>query len=81
MSITPVAILVAGYGLAISGRTGTDGDELVATRILAVQTERIQPVTSYQAMRQYTGTIVARRASEIGFELPGKIVRSSTLTS
>jgi RND family efflux transporter MFP subunit len=42
-------------------------------RVLAVKTTTVEPVTSYDAARRYTGTIVARRTSELGFELAGKL--------
>jgi RND family efflux transporter MFP subunit len=42
-------------------------------RVLAVTTVTVEPVTSYVAARKYTGAIVARRTSELGFELAGKL--------
>ncbi|HIE98564.1 MAG TPA: HlyD family efflux transporter periplasmic adaptor subunit [Planctomycetes bacterium] len=40
-------------------------------RALPVDTIRIESVVSYQVAREYTGTIVARRVSELSFERPG----------
>jgi multidrug efflux pump subunit AcrA (membrane-fusion protein) len=43
----------------------------------AVPVDVFQPIEdgSYQVARGYTGTIVARRKSDLGFELPGKLVQ------
>lgn len=43
------------------------------SRVLAVQTISIKPVSSYQTVREFTGTIVAKRISQLGFESSGKL--------
>lgn len=41
---------------------------------LPVQTQVLERVSQYQVERAYTGEIVARRSSELGFELAGTLV-------
>jgi multidrug efflux pump subunit AcrA (membrane-fusion protein)/DNA-binding NarL/FixJ family response regulator len=42
---------------------------------LPVKTTEVELVNSYQESRFYTGTVAARRSSEVGFEQPGEITR------
>ncbi len=51
--------------------TAQDSD---ATTILPVETVKINSVDSYQVERTYTGTIVSRRSSSLGFERGGKLL-------
>ena len=44
-----------------------------STTILPVETIKVNLVHSYQVNRTYTGTIVARRSSSLGFERSGKL--------
>ena len=60
----------AGFSGAITTETTRDPDQ---SRVLPVRTVQIVSATSYQVSRQYTGTIVARQTSELGFELAGKV--------
>ncbi len=46
-----------------------------SVNILPVETQRLTPVDSYQVSRIYTGEIVSRRSSELGFERSGQVVR------
>jgi multidrug efflux pump subunit AcrA (membrane-fusion protein) len=41
---------------------------------LPVQTQVLEPVSAYRVQRAYTGEIVARRSSDLGFEQAGTIV-------
>jgi RND family efflux transporter MFP subunit len=71
--VAAAAVGAAGFGivpLAISDRAN---DVKKQPRVLAVTTVAVEPVTSYLAARKYTGAIVARRTSELGFELSGKL--------
>ncbi len=43
--------------------------------ILPVETIRVNPVDSYQVLRSYTGSLIARRISELGFERSGQLIR------
>jgi RND family efflux transporter MFP subunit len=75
-AIAAVAVvLVAGLGVASFSNSNSAVEDSGRPRILAVQTVSVQPVTSYQAARNYTGAIVARRTSELGFELRGKLTK------
>ncbi len=51
--------------------TAQDSD---STTILPVETIKVNLVNSYQVDRTYTGTIVPRRTSFLGFEQAGKLV-------
>ena len=51
--------------------TAQDSD---ATTILPVETVEVNSVDSYQVERIYTGTIVSRRSSSLGFERGGKLL-------
>lgn len=66
-------ILVAGVGLTVIANSETSAELPRPSRILTVRTVPVRPVTSYEAAREYTGAIVARRTSELGFELGGKL--------
>ncbi|MBR8829130.1 MAG: biotin/lipoyl-binding protein [Gomphosphaeria aponina SAG 52.96 = DSM 107014] len=46
-----------------------------AINILPVETIKVTPVDTYEEYRTYTGTIVASRISELGFDRPGKIIK------
>ncbi len=48
-------------------------EESAATTILPVETIKVNLVHSYQVDRTYTGMIVARRSSSLGFERSGKL--------
>lgn len=45
--------------------------------ILSVETTKVNLVESYQVERTYTGTIVSRRSSSLGFERSGKLLNLS----
>ncbi|MDJ0899937.1 MAG: efflux RND transporter periplasmic adaptor subunit [Xenococcus sp. MO_188.B8] len=45
-----------------------------STTILPVETTKVNLVNSYQVDRIYTGTIVSRRTSSLGFERAGKLL-------
>ncbi len=46
-----------------------------STTILPVETVKVNLVDSYQVDRTYTGTIVPRRSSSLGFERGGKLLK------
>ncbi|MGF1481577.1 MAG: efflux RND transporter periplasmic adaptor subunit [Cyanophyceae cyanobacterium] len=46
-----------------------------SSQAVFVETTAIQPVDSYREARTYTGTLVARRSSELGFERTGQLKR------
>jgi DNA-binding NarL/FixJ family response regulator/multidrug efflux pump subunit AcrA (membrane-fusion protein) len=45
------------------------------SNILPVTTRSVYPDNSYRESRFYTGTVNARRSSELGFEQPGQLIR------
>lgn len=51
-----------------------DAKAPVAAKISPVETMQIKPVAFYEESRAYTGQIVARRSSELGFERSGQLV-------
>ena len=46
----------------------------IASKALPVRVLTVNPVASYQESRRYTGNIVVKRSSELGFEQSGKLV-------
>lgn len=66
-------ILVAGVGFAVIAKSDTPATPPAQPRALSVQTVSVESVSSYKMVREYTGTIVARRTSQLGFELAGKL--------
>lgn len=73
MGVAAAVVLIAGVGFAVMANSETEAETPAAPRVLAVQTISVEPVSAYQVARQYTGTIVARRTSQLGFELAGKL--------
>ena len=68
-------LVLAGLGFAALPGPESSVEGPPRSRPLAVRTVAVQPVSAYQAARAYTGTIVARRTSQLGFELPGKLTQ------
>ncbi len=73
MGVAAAVVLIAGVGFAVMANSETEAETPATPRVLAVQTIAVEPVSAYQVARQYTGTIVARRTSQLGFELAGKL--------
>ena len=72
--------LIPGLFLGSSNASNKSGNARVnpttaSPNVLPVETVTVTPVDSYQESRFYTGTIVPRRTSELGFEYPGNITR------
>lgn len=76
-SVTAVSGLVAMVVGASTMRGATSSTTEAEPSAKAVPVDAFQPTVfdSYQVTRGYTGTIVARRKSDLGFEFPGKVVR------
>jgi RND family efflux transporter MFP subunit len=71
--IPPALLLVVGVGwMAARGRATEETDPVVGP--LPVETVVVRPVESYQVRRSYTGTVVARRATELSFRRAGELV-------
>ena len=73
MGVATAAVLVAGIWFAVRADAETETETPAAPRVLAVRTLSVEPISAYQAAREYTGAIVARRTSQLGFELAGKL--------
>ncbi|KYC35966.1 efflux transporter periplasmic adaptor subunit [Scytonema hofmannii PCC 7110] len=52
-----------------------DTQQTSPLRILPVKTQRVEAVKSYQVLQTYTGEVAALRASELGFERSGRVVK------
>ncbi|MGK7878141.1 MAG: efflux RND transporter periplasmic adaptor subunit [Xenococcaceae cyanobacterium] len=70
--------LGAGLGIGLTTRSPNSSPEVAVTssaKVMPVRTLRLEPVKSYQVKRTYTGEVVAPRASELGFERGGKLIK------
>ena len=68
--------LLLGSSNASDGASNlTKSSKVTPGGALPVETVTVTPVDSYQESRLYTGKIVPRRTSELGFEYSGKIIR------
>ncbi len=71
------ALLLVGVGVGAttlgdpSSGAGEPESSSRASRILSVETAPVAAVSSYVTSREFTGTIVARRVSELSFERSG----------
>lgn len=71
-----MALLLVLPGVAIA-RTqffGHTTEPIQSVQVLPVETIRLEPVSSYEERRIYTGEIAARRSSDLGFEQPGTVI-------
>ena len=70
-----LGLVAAGIGAASAPKTTTDSAAVTASpagpRVLSAETTQVELVDSYRVAREYTGTIVVRRVSELSFERPG----------
>lgn len=71
-----IALLLGVSGITIAHtQFGTNASEPPASvQTLSVETVQLEPVTAYEVERTYTGEIVARRSSDLGFEQSGTII-------
>ena len=76
LGVGAAVVLFAGLGFVVAANSKAEAETPVASRALSVETICVEPVSAYQAAREYTGTIVARRSSELGFESAGKLVEN-----
>lgn len=71
-------ILLAGMGIGaiqvMQTSPSADPQTQSAADLLPVETLTVELTESYQVSRYYTGEVVARRASELGFERAGELV-------
>ncbi|MGB3292510.1 MAG: efflux RND transporter periplasmic adaptor subunit [Phormidesmis sp.] len=67
--LVPLALLPVVW----IARNGGEAEVVETAQILPVETARLQAEDSYAVERAYTGEIVARRSSELGFERAGTV--------
>ena len=73
-----LVILLAGVGIGkFEVNTSTTPTQPIQTQVkpLRVKTTQIKLVKNYQTVQSYTGEVVARLTSEVGFERSGKLVQ------
>ena len=71
---------LSGFVTVIASQIDSQADPnstLPSGSILPVETIAVKPVNSYQVSRLYSGTLVPRRSSELGFERAGKVSQIS----
>ncbi|MCG8585814.1 MAG: efflux RND transporter periplasmic adaptor subunit [Pirellulales bacterium] len=77
--VLAAGLLVVLVGTAFGARQAAQSDplpdEAAADSAMPVATMTATPVDSYRADRSYTGHVVARRASRLSFERPGKVIK------
>ncbi len=71
MLLLPLTLLPVVWMARSGGKTG---EVVEAAQVLPVETMRLQAEDSYAVERVYTGEIVARRSSELGFERAGTVM-------
>lgn len=76
LAVAAVVMLLIGLRYAIHGGLGiSEAPQLAAaSRILPVETATVHSQDEYQVKRFYTGTVRARRSSDVGFEHGGRVV-------
>ncbi|MEM7313967.1 MAG: efflux RND transporter periplasmic adaptor subunit, partial [Planctomycetota bacterium] len=75
LGVTSVLGVQYATGPELANAESTSGDDISeAGRVLPVRTVIAERVSSFRRNREFTGKIVARRASDVGFKLPGKVV-------
>ncbi len=73
---TAILAAVAAVAIAWSGARpgGAAPPEAEATSVLPVEARAVQRETGYALVEQHAGRVVARRASDLGFERAGRLV-------
>jgi multidrug efflux pump subunit AcrA (membrane-fusion protein) len=81
MALGGAGLLAAGVigGLSLvaskSEKQAPSEPSQTATNAIPVETLKVEPVSSYQVQRSYTGEITARRTSKVGFERSGQLAQ------
>ena len=76
VSIAAILLLSGiGFGVSRSFAARDQPEKASEVNILTVKTTPIKAVNSYQVSQSYTGEVAAVRASELGFERSGEIVK------
>ena len=69
--LLPLALLPAVW---LVGNRSRPVEQVESTQLLPVETTELQVADSYETSRTYTGELVARRSSDLGFERAGTVV-------
>jgi multidrug efflux pump subunit AcrA (membrane-fusion protein) len=74
--LASLILLLTGVGIGKVEPNKTQTQTSTPTQIkrLPVETTKVQLATSYQTVQSYTGEVVAKQTSEIGFERGGKLI-------
>ena len=72
--LLPLLLLPVVWPVQLPTRTAESAESANSTAALPVQTAVLAPATAYTVERAYTGEIVARRSSDLGFEQAGTLV-------
>ncbi|MEM8668140.1 MAG: efflux RND transporter periplasmic adaptor subunit [Planctomycetota bacterium] len=64
---------IAGLGMRPTAQANMNHSDVPVRKPLLVETISVKPVDSFNVERHYTGTIVARRVSDLSFELSGRL--------
>lgn len=72
---TFLILLVTPAVRTLIGIQKTEEVGQIESKVLTVQTVKIQQQQSYQVSRSYSGKIVANRTSELGFDRSGKLLK------
>jgi RND family efflux transporter MFP subunit len=78
IGISTISLLLAvGIPVAIHNQPASsqaESTEIDEATVLAVETLMVEPVSSYDVTRSFTGEIAALRSSDLGFERSGQLV-------
>ncbi len=78
MTLSILGILLVSAGVAIvkgfDSRGAVDDTETAEPRLVPVDVTTIEPVSEFQQRRTYTGTVVARRRSDLAFERSAELI-------
>lgn len=69
--LLPLVLLPAIW--LVANRTGPIAEQAEAAQLLPVETAELQSEEGYTTSRAYTGELVARRSSDLGFERAGTV--------
>ncbi len=71
--VTAIGVIAFFVNGLLTPKIASSSDDDVSVKPLPVNVASVEFVNSISQSRSYTGTIRARRRSELGFELPGKL--------
>jgi len=72
LPLTLIAVAAVAPTVWLAG--SSEGNTQLAPQVLPVETMALEGESSYEVSRTYSGEIVARRSSDLGFELAGTVI-------